>query len=290
MQPNTASRWGLDDARGHEQPTVGRVALLWTVLGGGAERVECARREPRGPALAEAARRVRRAVRSCSAAGLGLALLRCRCATRRSSIRAPAAPWSPTTSALPPAFVAYGWRASPSRAASALRDGRGHGPGGADAPVIETAAKPPATSPGAATPARVVSHTDTEVRLDVEAKAAGHVVLLDTFYPGWHAEVDGREQPIRAADLAFRAVAVPPGRHTVRFFYRPTSVIAGGALSLAALLAIGVCLIGLRRRRRIRGARRRTSSETAGSTGSRSRTAPRHRRATPRASRSSRCA
>jgi hypothetical protein len=41
---------------------------------------------------------------------------------------------------------------------------------------------------------------------------------------------------------------VPPGRHTVRVFYRPTSVIAGGALSLAALLGIDVCLIGLRRR------------------------------------------
>ena len=150
-------------------------------------------------------------------------------------------------SALPPAFVAYGWRASPSRAASAFVMAAGTAREARDAPVIETAAKPPATSPGAATPARVVSRTDTEVRLDVEAKAAGHVVLLDTFYPGWHAEVDGREQPIRAADLAFRAVAVPPGRHTVRFFYRPTSVIAGGALSLAALLAIGVCLIGLRR-------------------------------------------
>jgi hypothetical protein len=62
------------------------------------------------------------------------------------------------------------------------------------------------------------------------------------------AEVDGRERPIRAADLAFRAVAVPPGRHTVRFFYRPTSVITGGVLSLVALLAIVLCLIGLRRR------------------------------------------
>jgi hypothetical protein len=41
---------------------------------------------------------------------------------------------------------------------------------------------------------------------------------------------------------------VPSGRHTVRLFYRPASVLAGGALSLAALLAIGVCLIGLRRR------------------------------------------
>ena len=137
-----------------------------------------------------------------------------------------------------------------------------------DAPVIETAEKPPAATPSAATPARIVARTDTEVTLDVQAKTAGYVVLLDTFYPGWHAEVDGRAQPIRAADLAFRAVAVAPGRHTVRFFYRPASVIAGGAMSVAALLAIIVCLIGVRRRRRIRGAGRRTSSETAGSTGS----------------------
>ena len=70
-------------------------------------------------------------------------------------------------------------------------------------------------------------------------------MLLDTFYPGWKAVVDGDEQPIRAADLAFRAVAVAPGRHTVRFFYRPTSVIAGGAISVTALLVIVVCLIGL---------------------------------------------
>jgi Bacterial membrane protein YfhO len=150
--------------------------------------------------------------------------------------------------ALPPAFVAYGWRASQGRTASALLMAAGTARQACDAPVIDTAAKPPAAPPGAATPARVVSRTDTEVRLDVQAQADGHVVLLDTFYPGWHAEVDGREQPIRAADLAFRAVAVTPGRHTVRFFYRPTSVLAGGALSLAALLAIGVCLIGLRRR------------------------------------------
>ena len=92
----------------------------------------------------------------------------------------------------------------------------------------------------------MVSRTDTEVRLDVQAKADGHVVLLDTLYRA--GTPSGRERPILAADLAFRAVAVPPGRHTVRFFYRPTGVIAGGALSLAALLGIDVCLIGLRRR------------------------------------------
>jgi Bacterial membrane protein YfhO len=242
MQPNTASRWDLEDARGHEQPTVGRVALLWTALGGGAELnapgVNLA--DPRSQKLLD--------VFGVRAVLLPPAVSRSSLPDTQVEYSGPGGVVVSNPSALPPAFVAYGWRASQGRTASALLMAAGTARQARDAPVIETASKPPAAVPGAVTPARVVSRTDTEVRLDVDAQADGHVVLLDTFYPGWHAEVDGREQPIRAADLAFRAVAVTPGRHTVRFFYRPTSVIAGGALSLAALLAIGVCLIGLRRR------------------------------------------
>jgi hypothetical protein len=237
MQPNTASRWGLEDARGHEQPTVGRVTLLWTSLGGGGELnapgVNVA--DPRSQKLLDVFGV--RAVLLPKANGAPV------------EYQGPGGVVVANPSALPPAFVAYGWRASPSRAASAFLTAGGTSRQARDAPVIETSEPSPAGTPDAATPARVVLRTDTEVRLDVQAKAAGHVVLLDTFYPGWHAEVDGREQPIRAADLAFRAVAVKPGRHTVRFFYRPVSVIAGGAPSLAALLAIVACLIVTRGRR-----------------------------------------
>ena len=255
MQPNTASRWGLEDARGHEQPIVGRIALLWSVLGGGAELNAPGVNllDPRTPKLLDVF-------------GVRAILLQPSVLTgsplrdARVEYQGPGGAVVSNPGALPPAFVAYGWRASSGRTASALLMAAGTARQARDAPVLETAAQPPAATPGAATPARVVSRTDTEVTLDVEAKADGHVVLLDTFYPGWHAEVDGREQPIRAADLAFRAVAVTPGRHTVRFFYRPTSVIAGGGLSLAALLVIAVCLIGLRRR----GGSDRAASGTVG--------------------------
>jgi hypothetical protein len=49
---------------------------------------------------------------------------------------------------------------------------------------------------------------------------------------------------------------------TGRPSYRPASVIAGGATSVAALLAIIVRVTGVRRRRRIRSAGRRKRSET----------------------------
>ena len=62
------------------------------------------------------------------------------------------------------------------------------------------------------------------------------LVLTDLFYPGWIAEVDGRPAPIRLANFAFRAVTVPAGTHTVRFVYRPGSLLWGAAVSAAALV------------------------------------------------------
>jgi uncharacterized membrane protein YfhO len=111
--------------------------------------------------------------------------------------------------------------------------------------VIEMADRPPAGPVGAergSTPARVVSRSDTQVTISAQASAPGRLVLLDTYYPGWTATVDGKDVHIDAADAAFRAVPVTAGRHTVRFSYQPASVLAGGIVSLVALLAIALCI------------------------------------------------
>jgi len=68
---------------------------------------------------------------------------------------------------------------------------------------------------------------------------AGLVVLADAWFPGWDAWVDGRPVPILRAQYAFRAVAVPDGRHTIEFRYRPRSFWFGVALAAgAAALAV----------------------------------------------------
>ena len=76
------------------------------------------------------------------------------------------------------------------------------------------------------------------------------------------AEVDGRETPIRPANAAFRAVAVNAGRHEVRFSYRPASVIAGGAISVAAIALMAVALLLGRGRRGRRDAQPRRNPST----------------------------
>lgn len=87
----------------------------------------------------------------------------------------------------------------------------------------------------------VTDYTDQRVTLAVEAARPGHVVLADAYWPGWQATVDGIDQPIHRANGYLRAVAVPAGRSTVAFTYRPIVFRLGAGLSglTAMALALG---------------------------------------------------
>ncbi len=47
------------------------------------------------------------------------------------------------------------------------------------------------------------------------------MVLNDVWHPWWEAELDGAPTRLLKANVLFRAVAVPPGVHQVRFVFRP---------------------------------------------------------------------
>ena len=51
----------------------------------------------------------------------------------------------------------------------------------------------------------IVIDEDTKVVAEVFARRPGYLVLDDTYYPGWHADVDGRSAPVLASNAAFRA-------------------------------------------------------------------------------------
>jgi uncharacterized membrane protein YfhO len=76
------------------------------------------------------------------------------------------------------------------------------------------------------------------------------LVLSDTWYPGWHATVDGHDAKIERVDYLLRGVRVGPGSHTVQMTYRPLSFRIGWIVSLATALALlGAVLVSRRRRR-----------------------------------------
>jgi hypothetical protein len=83
---------------------------------------------------------------------------------------------------------------------------------------------------------RIVEHRPDRVRLETELSDPGYVVLVDGWDAGWRATVDGRPSPVLRANVAFRAVRVPAGRHLVEYAYRPRPLAAGLAISAACLL------------------------------------------------------
>jgi hypothetical protein len=90
---------------------------------------------------------------------------------------------------------------------------------------------------------RVAEFRPDRVVLEAEMEEAGLVVLVDGYGTGWQATVDGQRRPLLRANLAFRAVRVPAGRHRIELVDRPRSVVAGLGLSSAGLVFLLVPLL-----------------------------------------------
>ncbi len=84
---------------------------------------------------------------------------------------------------------------------------------------------------------QIVEWAPDRVVIEAHLAAPGWVVLVDAHDPGWRVEVDAHPAPLVRANVAFRAVAVPPARHHVVFRYRPPEVSGGIVLTLLAVVA-----------------------------------------------------
>jgi len=70
--------------------------------------------------------------------------------------------------------------------------------------------------------ARILDYGNTSIAIETHAPAGGGwLVLNDAWHPWWFATLDGEEAPVLRANVMFRAVAIPEGRHEVRFDFRP---------------------------------------------------------------------
>lgn len=100
--------------------------------------------------------------------------------------------------------------------------------------------------------ARIVSYTENQVEVETQSTTRQTLILLDSFYPGWRAFVDGAEAPVIGANYVYRGIDLAPGHHRVVFAYQPRLFRYGLWISgLAAACWCGLGLMaGLRRRRR----------------------------------------
>ena len=93
----------------------------------------------------------------------------------------------------------------------------------------------------------IVSYQPDEVKIEAQMPRPSFLLLLDTYFPGWVATVNGRTAHIYRADYNFRAVSLAEGRSTICFTYRPWSLRVGIELSAASLLVLGAIWFWLRK-------------------------------------------
>jgi hypothetical protein len=86
-----------------------------------------------------------------------------------------------------------------------------------------------------------VSWTPERRELRVHSNSGGRFVLIEQYFPGWTATIDGAAVPIERWGEAFQAVQVPAGEHRVQFLFHSRGLRLGALVSLASLVIL--CLV-----------------------------------------------
>lgn len=107
-----------------------------------------------------------------------------------------------------------------------------------------------AVDAGSCTGASIVEieHRPASWKGRITAACNGYLVFSEPYYPSWVMSVDGLPKPAIRANVAFSAVAVPAGTHSVSRVYRPASVAAGAALSTASAAVLLILAHAFRQR------------------------------------------
>lgn len=91
--------------------------------------------------------------------------------------------------------------------------------------------------------AEITSYKNEKVMINANMENPGFLVLLDQYYPGWKAYVDGKETEIYPADYTFRSIYLDKGNHKVEFIYDPLSYKIGKYVTLATILLLIIAFV-----------------------------------------------
>ncbi len=82
---------------------------------------------------------------------------------------------------------------------------------------------------------------DENERVEIEAFLPVNSIMLltDSYHKGWKAFIDGEETEIMRANYAFRAVAVPAGRHRVKFVFEHPALRVSVVTSIFGVFVLG---------------------------------------------------
>jgi len=79
--------------------------------------------------------------------------------------------------------------------------------------------------------------------IEAEATGPGRLIFSQAYFSGWTVFIDQQRGKREIFEEAFISTTLNPGRHRVRFIYRPFSFLAGVGLSLLTLMGLLIFLI-----------------------------------------------
>lgn len=81
----------------------------------------------------------------------------------------------------------------------------------------------------------VTKHDNEEIVYTSQSATGGFAVFSEIFYDrGWKAYIDGKEVPVVRTNYVLRGLAVPAGKHTIRFAFEPESHKTGTMVGIIA--------------------------------------------------------
>jgi hypothetical protein len=105
----------------------------------------------------------------------------------------------------------------------------------------------------------LVKNDNDEITYLSQAPGERFAVFSEVYYDrGWRAWIDDHEAPIIRTNYVLRGLSIPPGRHVIRFFFRPLSYYLGRQMQWMAniiflLLVAGAIIVTVQEYRRLPG-------------------------------------
>ena len=87
----------------------------------------------------------------------------------------------------------------------------------------------------------ILKYSPNQIILSTNNSTDEALILADQFEDGWKAKIDNHETLISPANLIFRAVKIPSGKHQITFWYWPKAFEVGLEISLLSLFL--TCLL-----------------------------------------------
>ncbi len=92
----------------------------------------------------------------------------------------------------------------------------------------------------------VLEYQADYIKYESRNEAPGLAIFSENYYAnGWQAYLDGDPVDHIRANYVLRAMAIPPGQHTIEFKFEPSVVKRGGNITLASSVLLILCILAV---------------------------------------------